>query len=599
MQKTGFSNLRQFIAELRKQGEIIDVYHEVDSNLEIAEIHRRVAAANGPALFFHNVKNSTFPLVSNLFGSIKRVEIAFNNRPDALIKDLIALATNEFPPSLSCLWKKRSSLKSILQIGIKKQSRSPILEQKMTEVDLEKLPFLKTWPLDGGHFVTLPLVYTEPVVKGPPNLGMYRIQRYTKNQTGLHFQIAKGSGFHYHQAEQLNQELPVNIFIGGPPALILSAITPLPENVSELLLCSLLQGKKLDVTHISNHPYPLISECEFALVGAAKPHVRKPEGPFGDHYGYYSWQHDFPVFDCQAIYHRKDAIYPATVVGKPRQEDFYIGNYLQDLLSPIFPIVMPGVKSLWSYGEAGFHSLSAAIVKERYYRECMASAFRILGEGQLALTKFLIVTDQDVDLKNFKSLLKTVLERFSPQTDLFIFSQLSLDTLDYTGPELNKGSRGVLLGIGSKKRDLPETFSGTLPTCVRDVAVFTAGCLVLEVPNFETFKDYDAINSHTSFTHWPMLILVDNIKKALKSVDSFMWTVFTRFEPAADIHFNSFKIVRHHLCYQGPMLIDARMKPSYPPEVLCDNDTDNLVSKNWLRYFPQGLEMGDSIDAHV
>lgn len=585
-------NLRQFIQRLRQAKEIVDVHCEVDPNLEIAEIHRRVAAADGPALFFHHVKHSPFPVVTNLFGSPKRIELAFPNHPEQTISKLVQMGTLDFPPKAKLLWKNRAILKKLLHLGTKTRSKGPILECIETPPNLEKLPLLKTWPLDGGHFITLPLVYTEPPEDGPPNLGMYRIQRYDERTTGLHFQIQKGGGFHYFQAEQKNQELPVSIFIGGPPALILSAITPLPENVPEILLSGLLQGKKLDMCRSPLTPYPLISECEFALVGKAKPHLRRLEGPFGDHYGYYSWEHEFPVFECEAVFHRKDAIYPATVVGKPRQEDFYIGDYLQQLLSPLFPLVMPGVKDLWSYGETGFHSLSAAVVHERYHRECMASAFRILGEGQLSLTKFLLLTDQTVNLRNFRETLTTLLERFVPETDLYVFSNLCLDTLDYTGPELNKGSRGVMLGIGEKKRSLPDTYHQGLPKGISKIGVFCPGCLVLEgnlnqeILNFQGFQD------------WPLLILVDNLEKTLTNDAAFLWTVFTRFEPGNDIYAKT-RIIRNHVSYSGPILIDARMKESYPPEVLSDPDIARQVRENWKRYFPNGLEMGDSDSAHV
>lgn len=592
-------NLRQFLQTLHSNGEIVEVEEEVDPSLELAEIHRRVAAANGPALFFRNVKGSSFPVVTNLFGSLQRVEMAFPNKPDQLLASLVQLVTSDMPPSLGTLWKKRSLLKSFFHVGTKKTRSAPIKQSLVSPPDLEALPMLKSWPLDGGSFITLPLVYTEPPGGGPPNLGMYRIQRYDPQTTGLHFQIQKGGGFHYHLAEKLGQPLPVTIFIGGPPALILSAITPLPENVPEILIAGLLQGKKLAVTSASQTPHPLIAECEFALVGEAKPHLRRPEGPFGDHYGYYSWQHDFPVFDCQALYHRKDAIYPATVVGKPRQEDFYIGEFLQKLLSPLFPLVMPGVKAIWSFGETGFHALSAAVVQERYHRECMVSAFRILGEGQLSLTKFLLLTDQPIDPSDFKTVLTTILERFHPETDLYIFSNLSLDTLDYTGPELNKGSRGVMLGIGKPCRTLPSHYCGGLPHSIKDVAVYSPGCLVLEGDPFQKDQDLTPLLKHPGFAEWPLLILVDSLAKALKNEASFLWTVFTRFEPAADIHAPSSRILRHHISYSGPILIDARMKPSYPPELECDPETKKKVDHNWKRYFPEGMEMGESDAAHV
>lgn len=559
-------NLRDFISALREQNEVVDIHHPVDPYLEIAEIHRRIAEEEGPALFFHNVKGSPFPVVTNLFGSMKRIRIAFSNRPEETIAELVQLITSQFPPKLKTVWEKRSALWQIKNIGLKKRRFAPVLENRLD--DLEKLPLLQLWPEDGGHFITLPLVYTEPPGGGAPNLGMYRIQRFGKKETGLHFQIQKGGGFHLHQAEQQNRALPVNIYIGGPPALILSAITPLPENVPEILLTGILQGKKLGVTRCPESPYPLIGECEFALVGESPPHVRKPEGPFGDHYGYYSLKHDFPTFQLKALYHRKDAIYPATVVGKPRQEDFYIGDYLQELLSPMFPVVMPSVKSLWSYGETGFHSLSAAVVKERFHRECMTAAFRILGEGQLSLTKFLLLTDQDVDLHDFPKLLTTILERFRPERDLFIFTNLCLDTLDYTGPELNHGSRGVLLGIGEKVRELPTSINAT------NARPYCPGCLVVQ----------DEPNP-SQFTDWPLVIVVDDVEATLKNDASFLWTVFTRFEPAQDICSSHEEVYRHHITYKLPIVIDARMKPTYPGVVECDPQTKQLVNTNWKRYF--------------
>lgn len=591
-------DLRSFIAALRHHRQIVDVFTEVDSNLEIAEIHRRVAAAEGPALLFHRVKNSSFPIVTNLFGSIERIRLAFNQRPEEFVADIVQLATRDFPPSLSLLWKKRQRIGQLLRVGLKRGTRGPVLEHQVTP-NLETLPLLKSWPEDGGHFFTLPLVLTEPPGGGPSNLGIYRMQRFDERRCGMHWQIGKGGGFHYHQAETLGQALPVNVFLGGPPALIVSAIAPLPENVPELLLSSLLQGSKLHLCTHETNDLPLVAECEFALAGHVKPKERAPEGPFGDHYGYYSLTHDFPVFHCERLYHRKDALYPATVVGKPKQEDFYLGQFLQDLLSPLFPVVMPGVSALWSYGETGFHALSAAVVRERFYRECMSSAFRILGEGQLALTKFLLVTDQPVPLQDFKKTLTTVLERFQPETDLFVFANLSLDTLDYSGPALNKGSRGILLGIGEKQRDLPEEYTGSLPSPLTKAAAFCPGCLVLEGPAYTLFQEMDLLTQHPDFAKWPLLILVDNLEKTLRSTTTFLWTVFTRFEPAADIYSAGAHVHRHHLCYQAPLLIDARMKPSYPKEVECDEQTFEKVNQRWDAYFPQGMAMGDSRSAHV
>ena len=349
-----------------------------------------------------------------------------------------------------------------------------------TDVHLDRLPVLTTWPEDGGPFITLPLVLTRHPDDGRSNLGMYRLHVHGPRETGMHWQIGKGGGFHYAVAEARNQALPVTVFLGGPPALILAAVAPLPENVPELMLASLIAGERL-ATCSGPGGTSLIAEAELALIGSVAPKVRRPEGPFGDHYGYYSLQHDYPVFSISHVAHRKDAIYPATVVGKPRQEDFFIGDLLQKLLSPLFPLVMPAVTSLWSYGETGYHSLAAAVVKQRYKREAMASAFRILGEGQLSLTKFLIVLDREVDLADFPAVLTHLLERTQPETDLFVFSNVSMDTLDYTGPVVNEGSKGVWLGVGDPVRTLPREFRPAVapPAGVRDPRVFCPGCLVV------------------------------------------------------------------------------------------------------------------------
>lgn len=420
----------------------------------------------------------------------------------------------------------------------------------------------------------------------------------------MHWQIGKGGGFHYAIAEQRNEPLPVTVFLGGPPSLILSAIAPLPENVPEVMLASLIAGERIQATGgPKEHPHALVANAEFALIGHVPPRVRRPEGPFGDHYGYYSLQHDYPVFNVTHMAHRKDAIYPATVVGKPRQEDFYIGDLLQELLSPLFPLVMPAVEQLWSYGETGYHSLAGAVVKQRYKREAMASAFRILGEGQLSLTKFILLTDRLVNLKDFRATLEHILARTNPQTDLYVFSNLSMDTLDYTGPVVNEGSKGVWLGLGDPIRELPRQFAPPVapPSDVTDVRVFCGGCLVVGARPFVDDRDAPSrMAAHPAFAGWPLIVVSDEPARATRSEMNFLWTTFTRFEPAADIHAASQRVLRHHIAYEPPIVIDARMKPWYPKEVTCRADIAQRVTQRWKEYFPSGnVPMGDSERGHL
>jgi UbiD family decarboxylase len=589
-----FHNLHQFLSLLRKEKNLVEITAPVDAELELAEIHRRTIAAGGPALLFSNVKGSSFPVVTNLFGTAQRVLWASGDAQE-WVRRLAGWMQREPSFSLSSLWRDRKIFSRIFKMRTKKigfQS-APVFQWLQSETNLLELPFTKSWKEDGGSFLTLPLVYTEHPDTHVSNLGIYRMQRFSETETGMHWQIDKGGGFHYHIAEQRKEALPVTVFLGGPPALLLSAVAPLPENVPELLLASLLLGSPLETCEIQKRK--IIAECDFALVGEVQPQIRRAEGPFGDHYGYYSLTHDFPVFSCKRIIHRKNAIFPATVVGKPKQEDFFIGDFLQELLSPIFPIVMPGVVDLWSYGETGYHALSAAVVKERYYRECMKSAFRILGEGQLSLTKFLIVLTDPLNLKDFRAVLIHVLERFQPETDLFVFANLSMDTLDYSGPEINKGSKGLMLAMGEKRRQLPEVFSGMLPAELEAVAVFCPGCLVLcpRSKNPLSRESLEALTQHASFKDWPLLVLNDEVKRITASSSQFLWNVFTRLDPARDIHSGKKQIQHNRVVFSGPILFDCRKRPGFPEELFCDLETADLVTKRWKEYFPHdNVEMG-------
>jgi len=582
-----FANLRSFLHTLRQEKDLVDIDTEVDPYLELAEIHRRVIAEGGPALLFRRVKGSPFPVVTNLFGTRRRVDLAVGPRPERVVEQAVEALPELLPPRPFKLWRAKGWLWPLMQSGLRQVSRqrAPVLEVWEQEPDLTLLPALTSWPEDGGPFVTLPLVYTEHPLTREHNLGMYRIQIYGPTQTGIHWQIHKGGGFHYYAAEQLDQALPMTLFLGGPPVLTFAAVAPLPEMVPELLFASFLLGRKLTRVEVAGHPHPLVAEAEFAICGEVPPRERRAEGPFGDHYGYYSLQHDFPVFRVQKVFHRRDAIYPATVVGKPRQEDYFLGEYLQELLRPLFPVVMPGVRDLKSYAETGFHALVAAVVRESYHREALTHAFHILGEAQLALTKFLMLTDVPVDLANFPEVLCTVLARFEPEQDLLILPETAMDTLDYTGRRLNHGSKAIMLGLGLAKRALPRAYTGSWPRGISAGQAYCPGCLLLKGPRFVEAPDLAAEvqrDLDPSLRQWPLLILVDDLELC-QTQTGFLWQVFTRFDPAHDIYAES-EVVNHKLIYHGPLLIDARMKPDYPDEVAPDPETVRLVDRRWGEY---------------
>ncbi len=585
---TKIDDLRSYLEVLKKENQLLVIEEEVDPYLEIAEIHRRIIAAGGPALLFTRVKGSDFSVTTNLFGTNKRLELAFGNKPQQFVRDIVRFAESAMPLSMGKIWDNRRLFLDGLKIGLKTVKNAPILENCQAPAKLSSLPMLTSWHSDGGPFVTLPLVYTEhPDGKGH-NLGMYRIQRHDDVTTGIHWQIHKGGGYHYYEAEKQNRPLPLTLFIGGPPALMLSAIAPLPEDLPELMLTSLLIGDKLRMANDPLGGHRLVAKAEFAVKGQVPPHLRHPEGPFGDHYGYDSLEHDYPVFQVSHLYHRNNAIYPATVVGRPRQEDFFIGDFLQDLLSPLFPLVMKGVKELKTFGETGFHCLAAARVSDRYPREAFACGLRVLGEGQLSLTKFLIVTDGDIDISDFGQLWVHVLERVQWQRDLFIFANVSQDTLDYTGPSVNKGSKAMLLGLGKeKKRELPKSFSGMLPeNCIKP-KVFLPGTLVIEgCPYSDNPNLARQLSESNDLQDWPVIVLVDNCSEATSCMQDFLWSIFTRFEPAADIHAKTTSVNRFHVGLQPPITIDCRMKPWYTDILEVDKATKEQVDQKFSKIIP-------------
>ena len=593
-------NLSEFLDILRREGELCEVDVPVNPYLEIPEIHRRVIAAGGPALLFTRPNGAKYPLVTNLFGTRRRVELAFGPDPERVVAQAARLAQELPTGGLGSLWEHRALAGRMLRVGLARRRRGAVTEVVDCEPDLSDIPMTTSWPEDGGPFLTLPLVYTQSPLDGTHNLGIYRMQRFDSRTMGMHWQIGKGGGFHHAEAESAGSPLPVVVHLGGPPALMLSAVAPLPEGIGELILASLVAGRRINLTRSPGNPLPVIADAEFAIIGQVPAGPRRAEGPFGDHYGYYSLQHDYPILEVQSVCHRRNAVVPATVVGKPRQEDFFLGDYIQELLQPLFPLVMPAVRDLWSYGETGYHSLSAAVVEERYRREAMASAFRILGEGQLSLTKFLLVTDAPLDLRDFTGLLEHILARVRWETDLFVFANLSMDTLDYTGPRVNEGSKGIILGLGDAVRELPGEFRGALPPGITEAHVFCRGCLVVGGASAADDADLGRrIAAHPDFAPWPLVVLVDQAKEASASEINFLWTTFTRFDPASDIYAARERVAANHVVRTGPIVIDSRLRPGFPGELFADEETAHTVTDRWGNYFPGGMAMGSSDHAHL
>ena len=462
--------------------------------------------------------------------------------------------------------------------------------------DLEKLPCLKCWPLDGGAFFTLPLVHTRDPKTGVGNLGIYRLQRYDATSTGMHWQIEKGGGAHFAVAREMGKPLPISVMLGGPPALTLAAIAPLPEGVDERLLAALIMGKPLDVIHRPTTGHRIAAAAEFVIEGAVTPGDMRREGPFGDHLGHYSHSADFPVFRAARVLARRDAIYPATVVGKPPQEDYFIGEAIQELTLPLLRMVQPGVADLWAYPETGFHPLAVAAVRERYGHEALKHVFGLLGAGQLSLTKVMIAVDHDVNVRNFQAVSEAMWRNLRAEDGIYLIAPTAQDTLDFTGPTMNEGSRLILVatdnGRGPLRADPPADppRADEVHRDVLGLARLGPAVLVAQVAaggDRQAVMRVLAANAATRKYLFHVLVSPD---VPLDDARLMLWGWFTRFDPLADLHPASRRLDGNRMVLGFPIAIDATWKPGYRKPVAFDPEREHRVADEWKSY---GIELSE------
>jgi 4-hydroxy-3-polyprenylbenzoate decarboxylase len=590
----GYRSLRACVHDLERNGHLVRVDHEVDPHLEVAEIQRRVYAAGGPALLFTRVKGCAFPMVGNLFGTMERTRFLFRDAL-AAVRHLVELkvAPHAFRKNP---WRYRDVPGALLHTLPRFVRGGPVLAHQTT---LSKLPQLQCWPRDGGAFITLPQVYTEdPDRPGwrHSNLGMYRVQlsggRYEPDcEAGLHYQIHRGIGVHHAAALRRGGPLRVSVSVGGPPALALAAVMPLPEGLPELAFAGALGGRRVDLVTPPSCPggpaLPAPAEADFCIVGTVDPHRQLPEGPFGDHLGYYSLAHDFPVLRVERVFHRPGAIWPFTVVGRPPQEDTNFGALIHELTGPVIPTVVPGVHAVHAVDAAGVHPLLLAVGSERYVpyakerrpQELLTCANAVLGQGQLSLAKYLLIVaredDLDVDVHDVPAFLRHLLERADWRTDLHFQTCTTMDTLDYSGTGLNAGSKVVVAAAGPKRRALPaELPEGlTLPEGFEDPRACLPGVLAVQAPPFgrpdegpRTAERFcAAFGADASLAGFPLVVLVDDSRFTARTLNNWLWVTFTRSDPAADVYgVGSFTRQKHWGC-TGPLVIDARVKPHHAP----------------------------------
>lgn len=594
----GYRSTRQCVDDLRKHGHLVEVTEVVDARLQMAEIQRRVFANGGPAILFRNVKDCRFPMVSNLFGTIERARFIFRDTIEA-VRRAIELKIDPGQAAQKPLRYWKTPLTALAMRP--KLVRSAAASRNTTTID--QLPQLVSWPDDGGSFVTLPLVYSEdarrPGLKHS-NLGMYRVQlsgnEYQANrQVGLHYQIHRSIGVHHKRAQELGQPFRVNVFVGGSPAMTLAAVMPLPEGMSELTFAGALAGHRIRMQRNADH-LPIYADADFVISGTVHPDRLLPEGPFGDHLGYYSLQHDFPVLEVEQVWHRDGAIWPFTVVGRPPQEDTIFGELIHELTSPVIPTVLPGVKGVHAVDASGVHPLLLAVGSERYVpwskpsgpQELLTQANAILGQGQLSLAKYLMIIDEacdpDLDIHDIEKFLVRMLERVDWQRDLHFQTRTTIDTLDYSGAGFNEGSKVVIAAAGQAQRSLAAEVPSSLrlPDGFGDPRICLPGVLALKGPTFDLsisnwFDDLQSALATLNPSEVPLVTLVDDAQFCSESLNNFLWVVFTRSNPATDIHgVDSFVVDKHWGC-RGPLVIDARIKPHHAPPLIEDPETTAYV----------------------
>ncbi len=583
-------DLRAFINDLESTGDLVRVREPVSPDQEITVIQHRVLPRGGPALLFENVEGSRYPLVTNLYGTLPRVERAMGRPPQEIGEQVAALAERLNPPTLGKVWRSRRQVMALLGARLKTVRRGPVLETEQAPPDLNALPVLKCWPKDGGHFFTLPLVHTICPETGVGNLGIYRLQRFDAASTGMHWQIEKGGGFHFQKAVELGSPLPISVILGGPPALTIAAITPLPEGFDERILAALMLGRPLDVIpRPSGHRIP--ARAEFVLEGTVTPGDLRREGPFGDHLGHYSHSADFPVFRVDRVLARQDAVYPATVVGQPPQEDFYIGVALQEMVLPLLKLIKPAIIDLWSYPESGFHPMAVMSVRERYPKEALKHALGILGEGQVSLTKVLVVTGSDCDdVRDFGKVSRALWRHLDAAEGIHLLAPTAQDTLDFTGPAMNTGSRLILLATprpaGPLRTEPPKP--PPEPAAVhRDIDVLTAVGEAFLVARVTQGGDKSAIRealkAHPVTREYLFHVLVSE-DVPVDDPMMVLWGWFTRFDPLADLHPARRELIGNRVVFGFPIAIDATWKPGYREPLTLDPETEKTVDAKWSRY---------------
>lgn len=584
------SDLHSFLAQLDREGQLARIRVQVDPELEITEIATRVVREQGPALLFEQVKGSEMPLAINILGSERRIELALGRHPQevgAVLKRLLEAAMPPRPKRLLDEWRTVGRILAMPPRRVRRAACQAIEEPP----DLARLPIMTCWPKDAGRFITCGMVLTHDPETDARNLGIYRMQVVGPDRVLMHWQIQKGGGFHYWKAEQRGQALAVAVVIGSDPILYLASVAPLPEGIDELAFAGFLSGRRVPLVAGKTKLTAVPADAELILEGIVPPDERLPEGPFGDHFGHYSHPVPFPVLWVQTMTRRANPIYLSAVVGRPPQEDRYIGNAVQEMLLPMIRLIHPELRDLWAYYEAGFHSLAVASVFERFGKEGMKTALGLLGAGQMALTKCLVVVDADVDARDFSAVLRAIRDHFDPAEDFLLLPGVPFDTLDFTSFTLNLGSKMVLDatrqsgGAPSPGRpvEITEAQVKQLHPRIRRVRLLEHALVVVQVEGEGGEVVERLIRSDVLVQ--TKLIAAVSADVNLDDRESLLWGLFTRFDPARDIRFTSGELKGARPVYRGRLGIDATFKTGYPEPIVMDPEIVRRVDARWNQYW--------------
>lgn len=453
-----FEDLPDYLNKMKSQEKFIEVEEEVDPDLELTYIlSRELESGHRRTMLFKNVKGYNIPVVGNIFAELERIKLILGNEPEDVGNRLLNLVS--IPSDTNSLIGR--GLRMFREIsGVMPKISGPLASSHVIEdrPDLKTIPVCRTWPNDAGPFMTLPLVITKDFKSGVRNVGMYRMQVYDSETTGMHWQVHKGGSS--HQASSQGKVMDVAVVLGTDPLNILSAVAPLPDGIDEFSFAGLVSRKRVELAKGLTVDLEYPKNSEIVLEGYVDPSETRIEGPFGDHTGYYSLEEEFPVFHLKRIIRKRQPIYPTTIVGELWHEDVAIGKAIERMFLPFIRFQIPEIVDINTLEESAFHNMVVVSIRKRFPGQAKKVMFALWGMGQLMLSKIILVVDSDIDVHNRSQVLWAMTTRIDPQRDVLVVPGTVTDSLDHASRLMNYGSK---MGIDATRKDKTEGFNRRWP----------------------------------------------------------------------------------------------------------------------------------------